>query len=183
MSSCLIRGVRSVELVASNLEEASRFFETVWGLAPVETRNDSRYFRGTARYHHVLGLHQGTRPAVIRIVFDVADRQAVDALHAKVAAAGAKPGKPAALSAAGGGYGFACKDPDGPTSPSSATAPIMPTPRTSPTGRAASSTSISTLAIATARSASSPARSASASSTRTRRSPSCTAPMPTIARS
>ena len=30
MASCLIRGVRSIELVASNLEEASRFYETVW---------------------------------------------------------------------------------------------------------------------------------------------------------
>ena len=47
MASCLIRGVRSIELVASNLEEASRFYETVWRLAPVATRNDSRYFRAT----------------------------------------------------------------------------------------------------------------------------------------
>ena len=50
MASCLIRGVRSIELVASNLEKASRFYETVWGLAPVATRNDSRYFRTTGRY-------------------------------------------------------------------------------------------------------------------------------------
>jgi catechol 2,3-dioxygenase-like lactoylglutathione lyase family enzyme len=113
MTSCLIRGVRSVELVASNLEEASRFYETVWGLAPVETRNDSCYFRGTGRYHHVLGLHCGARPAVIRVVFDVADRNAIDRLHANVAASGGKPGAPAELSSAGGGYGFGCKDPDG----------------------------------------------------------------------
>ena len=58
--------------------------------SPVETRNDARYFRGTARYHHLLGLHRGAQPAVVRIVFDVADRQAVDALHQAVAAAGAK---------------------------------------------------------------------------------------------
>ena len=30
MASCLIRGVCSIEPVASNLEEASRFYETVW---------------------------------------------------------------------------------------------------------------------------------------------------------
>ncbi len=113
MSPCLVRGVRSVELVATNLEEASRFYEGVWGLAPVETRNDATYFRGTAHYHHIVGLHAGARPAVIRIVFDVADRQAVDALHGKIAAAGGKPAKPAALALVGGGYGFACKDPDG----------------------------------------------------------------------
>ncbi len=57
----VIRGVRSIELVASNLEEASQFFETIWGLTPVERRNDAIYFRGTARYHHVLGLHAGAR--------------------------------------------------------------------------------------------------------------------------
>jgi catechol 2,3-dioxygenase len=108
-----VRGVRSVELVATNLDEAARFYETVWNLTPVETRNDSRYFRGTAAYHHIVGLHHGTQPAVARIVFDVADRQAVDALHKNVAAAAGKPTAPAKLSIAGGGYGFGCKDPDG----------------------------------------------------------------------
>jgi catechol 2,3-dioxygenase len=113
MTSCLIRGVRSIELVTTNLDEASRFYEPVWGLAPVEKRNDSCYFRGTGHYHHVLGLHRGAQPAVIRVVFDVADRGAIDCLHRDIAAGGGKPSVPAQLSAAGGGYGFACKDPDG----------------------------------------------------------------------
>ena len=113
MASCLIRGVRSVELVATNLDEASRFYETIWGLQPVATNGEARYFRGTCAYHHVLGLHPGAQPAVVRIVFDVADRQSVDALHRAVAAAGGKPGAPAMLSTPGGGYGFGCKDPDG----------------------------------------------------------------------
>jgi catechol 2,3-dioxygenase-like lactoylglutathione lyase family enzyme len=113
MTPCLIRGVRNVELVASNLEEASHFYETVWGLAPIETRNDSSYFRGTGPYHHVLGLHYGAQLAVIRVVFDVADRSAIDFLYRAISANGGKPSAPAELSAAGGGYGFACKDPDG----------------------------------------------------------------------
>ena len=113
MPACLIRGVRSVELVVSNIEEATHFYETVWRLAPVAAGNETRYFRGTGRYHHVLGLHAGVQPAVVRIVFDVADRAGVDALHEKISAAGAKPGQPAKLTMAGGGYGFACKDPDG----------------------------------------------------------------------
>jgi catechol 2,3-dioxygenase-like lactoylglutathione lyase family enzyme len=113
MSSCPVRGVRSVELVASNHDEAARFYENVWGLTPVERCTDVRYFRGTGRYHHILALHHGAQPGVICVVFDVAGRQAVDALHAKIAVAGGKPGKPAELSSAGGGYGFGCKDPEG----------------------------------------------------------------------
>ncbi|HEX3938465.1 MAG TPA: VOC family protein [Xanthobacteraceae bacterium] len=108
-----IRGVRSVDLVVSNLEEAAQFYETVWGLQPVETHNDSRYFRGGLPYHHILGLQAGARPAIARIVFDVADRQALEALHETIAAAGVKPAAPAQLHSPGGGFGFACKDPEG----------------------------------------------------------------------
>jgi catechol 2,3-dioxygenase len=113
MPPCLIRGVRSVDFVVTNLDEAARFYETVWNLDPVAVGDDSRFFRGTAGYHHVLGLHRGAQPAVKRIVFDVADRQAADALHRAVTAAGAKSTTPAVLTTPGGGYGFGCKDPDG----------------------------------------------------------------------
>jgi catechol 2,3-dioxygenase-like lactoylglutathione lyase family enzyme len=113
MPACLIRGVRSVDLVVSNLDEAARFYETVWGLQPVEAGNDARYFRGGLPYHHILGLHRGPQPAVVRIAFDVADRAGVDALHRQVAAAGVRPSAPAKFSSPGGGYGFACRDPEG----------------------------------------------------------------------
>jgi catechol 2,3-dioxygenase-like lactoylglutathione lyase family enzyme len=125
MSSCLIRGVRSVELVVSNLSEAARFYEGVWQLAPVEMpppnpppnageeRQGAQYFRGTGGYHHLLGVHLGAQPAVIRIVFDLADRQAIAHLHRVMERAGLKPTAPAELGAPGGGCGFGCKDPDG----------------------------------------------------------------------
>ena len=113
MPQCLVRAVRSVDLVATNLDEAARFYETVWGLQPVEAAGEARYFRGTCGYHHVLALHRGARPAVIRVVFDVADRQSIDVLQRAVAAAGCATATPGPLHAAGGGYGFACKDPDG----------------------------------------------------------------------
>jgi len=113
MPECLVRGVRSVELVASNLDEAARFYGTVWNLTPVGAGNDARYFRGTRGYHHIVGLHRGAQPAVVRIVFDVADRSGVDALHGAVAATGCEAAPPTALTGAGTGYGFGCKDPDG----------------------------------------------------------------------
>src|SRR5262245_50810203 len=114
MSQSVIRGVRSVELVATNFDEAAKFYEGVWGLRPVEAGEGRRLFRGTGTYHHILGLHQGPRPALIRIVFDVMDRKGVDALHRAVVASGcASVDAPGALSTPGGGYGFGCKDPDG----------------------------------------------------------------------
>jgi catechol 2,3-dioxygenase len=113
MPECPIRGLRSVEMVATNLEEAARFYESVWNLTLTEKRNDAAYFRGTAGYHHIIGLHRGAQPAVVRIVFDVAGRPAVDALYKAVVAAGCKASVPAALTLPGGGYGFGCKDPDG----------------------------------------------------------------------
>jgi len=49
MPQCHIRGVRSVELVATNFEEASRFYQDVWDLQPVESRDGTRLFRRVAR--------------------------------------------------------------------------------------------------------------------------------------
>jgi catechol 2,3-dioxygenase len=112
--TCFIRGVRSVELIATNFEEANRFYETVWRLEPVATAFDARLYRGSGSYHHIVGLHRGARPALLRIVFDVADKAHVEAVHAAVVAAGCRHvGAPAPLAGAGGGYGFGCKDPEG----------------------------------------------------------------------
>ncbi len=114
MPACFIRGVRCVELVATNFEEAEKFYQGVWGLRPVEERDGARLYRGTGPYHHILGLHRGQQPALIRIAFDVADRQGVDALHRAVVASPCRSvSAPAQLPADGGGYGFGCKDPDG----------------------------------------------------------------------
>jgi catechol 2,3-dioxygenase-like lactoylglutathione lyase family enzyme len=114
MPECVVRGVRSVDLVATNFEEAGRFYEGVWGLRPVQSDDGKCLYRGTWPYHHVLGLHRGARPAVIRIVLDVVDRQGIDALHRAVVASGCRSvNDPMTLTADGGGYGFGCKDPDG----------------------------------------------------------------------
>jgi catechol 2,3-dioxygenase-like lactoylglutathione lyase family enzyme len=113
MQQCRVRGVRSVELAVTNLEEAGRFYESVWALRPVEARDGVRLYRGTAAYHHIVGLHRAPRPGLVRIVFDVADRDGVDALHHAISTAGGPVTAPARLAADGGGYGFGCRDPDG----------------------------------------------------------------------
>ena len=130
MQQCRVRGVRSVELAATNLEEAGRFYESVWGLRLVEARDGVQLYRGTAAYHHIVGLHRGPRPGLMRIVFDVADREGVDALHRAIAAAGGPVTAPATLAAAAAAMASAARIRMAATSPSCAPAPTMPTHRT-----------------------------------------------------
>jgi catechol 2,3-dioxygenase len=111
--SARVRGIRSVAIDVCALEDAAAFYETVWRLAPVARAEDARYFRGTCAHHHILSLHAAARPAIRRIVFDVADRAAVAALHARVQASGVACEAPHDLDAPGGGYGFGFKDPEG----------------------------------------------------------------------
>jgi catechol 2,3-dioxygenase-like lactoylglutathione lyase family enzyme len=111
-----VRGVRCLDVSVGNIEETSAFYGGIWGLEEVERTEDARFFRGAARYHHILGLFDRGRPALIRIIFDVADRRTVDELHAAVVAAKAGPAEPPhTLRRPGGGYGFGFKDPEGRT--------------------------------------------------------------------
>src|SRR6185312_12582343 len=100
-----------------------------------ETRAGVRLYRGTAAYHHIVGLHRGPRPGLVRIVFDVADRDGVDALHHAVSTAGGSPrqrGSPPTAAATASVAAIRT----GATSPSCARAPTTRTSRTCLTGRA-----------------------------------------------
>src|SRR5882762_2053780 len=108
-----VTGVRSVAIDVCGLDEAAAFYSSVWNLTPVEAPGAARYFRGTARHHHILSLHPVSRPAIRRVVFEAADRDAVDALHAQVTARGAQAEAPHDWSAPGGGHGFGFRDPEG----------------------------------------------------------------------
>ena len=108
-----VTGVRSVAIDVCTLDEAAAFYSSVWNLTPVEAPGAARYFRGTSAHHHILSLHRASRPAIRRVVFEAADRDAVDALHAQVTACGAQAEAPRAWDAPGGGYGFGFRDPEG----------------------------------------------------------------------
>src|SRR3954469_4294415 len=112
MSVCA-RGIRSVAVDVCALDDAAAFYTDVWKLTPVVTEGAARYFAGTSAYHHILSLHAGPRPAIRRVVFDAADREAVDALHTRVKASGVVCEAPHEWDAPGGGYGFGFKDPEG----------------------------------------------------------------------
>jgi hypothetical protein len=111
-----LRGVRSVEIELGDVPRAAEFFMQVWNLAPVEQAqipqtNGSVYFRGTGTYHHILALHQGTGgPAVRRIVFDAATKEAVHAVSDRVKLVCTESEAPHPLQSPGGCYGFGFAD-------------------------------------------------------------------------
>lgn len=109
-----VTGVRSVEMELSDVARAARFYTNVWGLTEVESRDGSRYFRGTDRYHHILALHPAKGAAAFRrIVFDAPDKATVSGIWQRLSTRMGMISEVGALPWPGGGYGFAFKDPEG----------------------------------------------------------------------
>ena len=114
MANYLVQGVRSVEISVSYLDRASAFYTDVWNLQLQDKTAHAHYLRGTERYHHILGLHARPTPMLERVVFDVADRDRLEALHRAVTKARGGPVEPIAeLALPGGGVGFGCKAVEG----------------------------------------------------------------------
>jgi catechol 2,3-dioxygenase len=110
----MITGLRGVDLGVSDVAAQVRFYTEVWRLSVVAERNGSVYLRGSGAYHHILALHPRAEPRLLCINLAAKDRAAVDALHARVAAAGAaQVESPAPVDEPGGGYGFGFVDPQG----------------------------------------------------------------------
>jgi catechol 2,3-dioxygenase len=109
-----VRAIRCIDVAVSNLEEADRFYREVWGLSEAARQPAARFYRGTGSYHHILGLFERPKRALLNIVFDAADRETVEALHSSAMSSGVPViEKPHALPRPGGGYGFGFKDPEG----------------------------------------------------------------------
>ena len=127
MPECLVRGVRSIDLVATNFEEAARFYETVWNLDAGRVGRDARIFSRHRRpITTSLGLLSRPQPAVVRIVFDVADRRR--GRHAAPGGRRRRPRRsraPAALAAPAAATASAARIPTAAISPSCAIAPTI----------------------------------------------------------
>jgi catechol 2,3-dioxygenase-like lactoylglutathione lyase family enzyme len=109
-----VQAVRCVDVAVTDLERADRFYRDVWGLSGVASAPGARFYRGTGRYHQIFALFERPKAALLRIVFDAADRDQIDGLYAAVVSFGLKAvEKPHQLSRPGGGYGFGFKDPEG----------------------------------------------------------------------
>ena len=114
MSKASVRALRSVDLCFADVDKALRFFNDVWNLSHVGETAGVHYLRATSAFHHILTVRRMPKLALIRMVFDAANRETVDALHAQIVAHGLQsveaPGK---LRQPHGDYGFGFKDPEG----------------------------------------------------------------------
>ena len=107
MSRAQVRALRSIDLGFSDLDNALRFFTEVWNLTPAGESGGVHYLRATSAFHHILTLRHMAEPALLRMVFDAADEDTVDALHAQVLAHGLKTiDPPGRLRQPHGDYGF-----------------------------------------------------------------------------
>ena len=114
MSPAKVRALRSVDIGLADADAGAAFFTKVWNLAPVAAKDGVHYLRGSGPFHHILSIRRTAAPCVIRMTFDAADRETVDALHAQVREHGlATIDPPAPLRQPHGAYGFGFKDPEG----------------------------------------------------------------------
>ena len=114
MAEPRVTGLRSIEYGVPDVAGTAAFYETRWCLAPLTRKNGVHYFRATGPEQYIVALHERPRAGVVQVNFAAPDAAAVDALHARARAFGAREvSQPAALSSPGGGYGFTFEDPDG----------------------------------------------------------------------
>jgi catechol 2,3-dioxygenase len=100
--------------VVVDLGQAVDFFSRVWGLSPVSVTDQAAYLRGTGASHYLVALHKRSQTGILRGDLNAPDRSAVEAIHARLAAAGAKDlTTPGELKEPGGGYGFVVREPSG----------------------------------------------------------------------
>jgi len=115
MTDVRVNDIRGIELAVRDLAASVAFYSKLWGLTEIAREDGTVYLRATGPEHHVLTLHQAPEIALSGATFAAPNKIVVDVLHAKARAFGANvldvphqgPG------AAGGGYGFSFRTPDG----------------------------------------------------------------------
>ena len=115
MNNAKVTGLRGVELGVKDLHQSAVFYSCIWGLEPVVSEGDTIHLRANGGEHHVVTLRERPKSGLLGVHFAAQDRVAVNALHAKAKAFGAKVTAEAAElpRSAGGGYGFGFTTPEG----------------------------------------------------------------------
>ena len=107
--------IRYVGYGVRDLEAETAYYETKWGLDRVASDDDQAWFKTQGHdEHHVVRLRKAPENRIDVIALATDSRADVDALAAKVEAAGGKiVHAPRELTTPGGGYGFRFFSPDG----------------------------------------------------------------------
>lgn len=105
-----VTALRSAEIGVADLDAAAAFYTNIWGLEQVADTGDTRYFRGSGTYHHILALKRLDKAEMISVTLDAADRATVDALRGALAGVTDTVSDPADIDQPGGGYGFDFRD-------------------------------------------------------------------------
>jgi catechol 2,3-dioxygenase-like lactoylglutathione lyase family enzyme len=107
--------IRYVGYGVQDLDAEKQYYENVWGLEPVPSDDGMAWFKTQGHdEHHVVRLRAAEENRIDVIALAADSRGDVDALHAKVGAAGCRIVRaPAELTTPGGGYGFRFFSPDG----------------------------------------------------------------------
>jgi catechol 2,3-dioxygenase-like lactoylglutathione lyase family enzyme len=107
--------IRYVGYGVADIDAEQRFYEEKWGLERVPSNDGLVWLRTQGgSEHHVVRLRPDESNRIDVIALAAASRADVEALAAKVRAAGARIiSEPQALTSPGGGYGFRFFSPDG----------------------------------------------------------------------
>lgn len=111
----LISHLRGIEVSATDPAALLAFYEDTWGLQRVaETPDGGVLLRAHSPEHHVFALVPGDGHTLTRITLGAPSLDAVDAVAARVLAAGGTVEQPPARSTEpGGGYRTVVRDPEG----------------------------------------------------------------------
>lgn len=112
-----ITHLRHVDLAVPDFATQRRFYTDLWGLTETGTDGGLSYLSAEGSpEQYVIRLRQADEKRLDLIAFGAEDRAAVDALAARLGAAGVQlVGEPGPLQTAGSGYGFRFFDIDGRT--------------------------------------------------------------------
>lgn len=107
--------IRYVGYGVKDFDAEKAYYTDVWGLEPVAEDAGHAWFKAQGHdEHHVVQLRKAEENRIDVIALAANSRADVDALRARVAAAGCRiASEPAELASPGGGYGFRFFSPDG----------------------------------------------------------------------
>ena len=110
-----ITNLRGLILKSTKIEEATEFYETLWGLKKIDSQQgNSAFFEATGDEEFILGLVPDNQRGIETIRFALASPEEVDSSFAELKASGQKLlDKPDILSIPGEYYGFHLQDLDG----------------------------------------------------------------------